>query len=449
MKFPTDNPRLSFGASLGFGLSRAMPLLAGIFLGLFLVVDAGRNMAVGVHNPALGPAPNAVQEDGQEEKLSSALKLAPSLARLHATLGGRAFAKGEFEKARRAYHEAVTRNPLHGPFHRELGLALFRLNRIEEADSEMILASRLHRANPDLQFKVGTYFLLLRAYPPTQGRIVVDENTILKRNEMLRQANLCFRRAARLDLAYLDRAIDYYQTCRPDPEALADVVPPTKEALARFAGFLAKQKSYKAAAGVWDRLLQGPWAVEPPWRLEAARAELLAGNAGTAEAHILKAAQSDELTADQVAFVARMYIAAKKYFEGIQALNAVRGYVRPDRSRIYTQIGKLWWAMGRLSSAAGLFEKGALQSHDPEAYYHLALIADMAHDSHSAERYYRQAIRGNRENHGYRYKLGLLFQRENRTSDAITEIEEAIRLAPGVKKYRDKLFEIMEKWKSG
>jgi tetratricopeptide (TPR) repeat protein len=76
------------------------------------------------------------------------------------------------------------------------------------------------------------------------------------------------------------------------------------------------------------------------------------------------------------------------------------------------------------------------------------MIAEMANDAYNAERYYIQAQRADRDNAGYRYRLGLLYLKENKTTEALNQIEEAIRLAPGVELYRKKHRDVMETMRS-
>ncbi len=440
------------GLPLGFSPRLHLPLLGGLFLGLFLAAESFRNFSAGVMNPALahppsgqGPGPEGGPGPGR-----GSCESAPGIAEFRARSGKDLFDAGEYESALGEYLAAARLNPLNAACHRELGLVYHKLGRFGEADAAMDLAAKLGRTNPDLQFKAGLYFLLLRAHPPAEGgRMVVDEAEIAARSEASRKAQEAFRRAASIDLAYLGRAISYYEKCSALPQEIEMLVPETREGLAGFASYLAARGEWAASARTWDRLVAGFPPAENAWRLEAARAHLLAGEGDRAKDMILDAARRAELSADDVARVARMYLEGRKSIEGIQTLNVLRTHVRTDKSRIYTQMGKLWWELGNMSSAMLMFDKSAQESHDPEAYYHLALISELSGDSYSAERFFLQAVRADRDNPLYRYRLGLLYRREKRISEAITELEEAVRLAPGIREYQDMLMEIMRNWKQG
>jgi tetratricopeptide (TPR) repeat protein len=418
-----------------------VPLVAGILVGLFLLGIAGRNLLSGVENPALAVPPAGPPP--AEDDLLRAIERNPDVAALWARLGAVRFDRGRYAQALEAYREAARRNPLWAPYHREAGLALFKLGRAAEADREMELAARLHPQNPDLQFKIGKYFLLLRAFPGPGEALVFDEEEIRARRQAKERAQEAFRRAADLDLSYLARAIPYYEKCLPGPRNIEPLVPVTSEGLEAFARYLAGRRSWSYAAEIWLRLIGTAGEERAQWRLEAGRALLGAGDVEGSRRQMVAAAAAHELTDGQVALIASIYLGFQKPREGIKTLNEVRTHVRPEKSRIFTQIGKLWWAAGQANHAGVMFEKSALQSHDPEAYYHLAIISETAGNDYGAEQYYLQAVRGGRDIPAYRYRLGLLYFRQKRFSDAITALEEAVRLAPENETYRKALAKIV------
>jgi predicted CXXCH cytochrome family protein len=91
----------------------------------------------------LGLAYGAMGSEDEIPEYKRTLEIDPDYAPAYLNWGGALYAKGQYEEAIQLYKQAIVINPLDAPLHYSLSVALDRINRKQEAEAEMALASKI------------------------------------------------------------------------------------------------------------------------------------------------------------------------------------------------------------------------------------------------------------------------------------------------------------------
>jgi tetratricopeptide (TPR) repeat protein len=413
-------------------------------------------LALSIYKPEHRRPPQEEDASARElHKVRNAIPWSPDPALLHAragalllVLGEARHARGEKDLARKAYEDAafhfeaaLERNPLDAASHREITLVLERLGRREEADRYADRAARLAPSRPDLQFKVGLFFFERRAFRQENDKWVVDPDGLAK-------AFGCFRRAAAVDSAYLDRALNLVKEHIPGWTRFDELVPETVSARLRFARFLAGQGRWRESAKVEEAVLTDG-EDEPAHRIRAGVARLKAGGFSEATAHFRRAFSLGRLSAGQVRQISRAFHGAEAMEQGLEFFLSLEHLEPEEVLPVIKALGRLYKTLGRFREAEEQFTRAAVEWSDSEAYYTLALLAERAGDLHSAERNLKQAIRGQRDVPEYHHRLGHVLEGMKHLGEAIREYQTAVRMAPDRTDWRGDLARAEKRWKEG
>jgi predicted CXXCH cytochrome family protein len=98
--------------------------------------DQGAHFNLGIAYGAMG-SPDEISE------YKRTLEIDPDYVPAYLNWGGALYAKGEYEEAIQLYRQAIVINPLNASLHYSLSVALDQLNRKQEAEAEMALATKI------------------------------------------------------------------------------------------------------------------------------------------------------------------------------------------------------------------------------------------------------------------------------------------------------------------
>ena len=91
----------------------------------------------------LGIAYGAMGNEDEISEYRRTLEIDPDYVPAYLNWGGALYAKGQYEEAIQLYRKAIDINPLNASLHYSLSVALTRIDRKQEAEAEMTLASKI------------------------------------------------------------------------------------------------------------------------------------------------------------------------------------------------------------------------------------------------------------------------------------------------------------------
>ncbi|GEM_PF-2840170 len=436
---------------------RWVPAAGMALLAVALGVHSARRLAAHAAFPLpAGALPETARGlDAELEAVRGAVARSPEKSDLRHREGVLLFLKGERlastareEERRRAWTEAVSSfqqaleaDPLNAESHREIALALERLGETEQADRFAERGARLFPSHADLQHKLGLFFLERRALVRDGSRWALDVRGLEK-------ALACFRRAARIDPAYLDTALEIVARTVPGLDTLDAMVPPTPGALKRYARFLYDRGDWTEAAAYEEKVIASGFD-DAETRLQAGRARLMAGDLQPALKHFRRAFRSWRLGPSQVRRITEAFRGADRAESGAEFFLSL-DLLQPEESMLVAKaLGRLFLDLGRYGEAEEFFSEAAVEGSDPEAYHALAALAERAGDLYSAERHLKQAIRGKEDAPRYHRALGRILEKGGRTRDALREYKRASALDPDNEGIAEDVQRMRKRWNEG
>ncbi|HLI35391.1 MAG TPA: tetratricopeptide repeat protein [Terriglobia bacterium] len=315
-----------------------------------------------LHYERAQEALKANQPEMAEREFREMLRLDPHNASVYANLGALAYARGDYEQAAKAFHNAVTWQPSLWKAQAFLGMSELRLGRAREAETHLE-KSFPHLQQPKLQSQVGSDLIALYSQTGEEDKAVDLLRTLERLNpsdpEVLYDAYRTYSDLAAHALAQLIKVA-------PDSGRMHEILAQT----------LMNQNDYPGAIEQYRKALQA----DP--RLPGIHFEL--GQA-------ILASSTDEKAREQ----------AQKEFEAALAANpadadseyelgeiawlrsdlhsALEDYsralaIRPDFAEAQIGLGKVLTAMGQPQKALEhLLDAARLDPQNEMAHYHLAM----------------------------------------------------------------------------
>jgi tetratricopeptide (TPR) repeat protein len=241
------------------------------------------------------------------------------------------------------FRSALEANPLDGPSHREITLALERLGEREKADAFASRGARLFQAHPDLQYKLGLFFFERRAFRRDGSTWAVDEAG-------LADAFACFRRASEGNPAYFERSLEIVERSMPGLEDLSPLVPPTPSARLRYARFLARRGRWAEAAKIEEDVIaedgDGPDA-----RIRAGEARLHEKRHEEGMLHFAAAFDGWRLNPRQVRRMCDAFLRSKQAPRGTEFFLSRKSLRPEEKIPVTLALGRLFLSLERFEDA--------------------------------------------------------------------------------------------------